>query len=123
VLKLPLQVTHNLLKHPVTVFEVVYGRNGEGEAQPAVGPDTTISANVQPAGYRVLQLLPEGAQTEGAMVMHTDAPIYVADNGQPRQTYVRHAGQIWKATSVENWTPHSRIGRWILTRHLDINAP
>lgn len=122
-LKLPLHVTHNLLKHSVTVFEVVYGRNSEGEAQAAVGPDTTISANVQPAGYRQLQLLPEGAQTEGAMVMHTDAPIYVADNGQPRQTYVRHVGQIWKATAVENWNPHSSIGRWILTRHLDINSP
>lgn len=122
-LKLPLHVTHNLLKHPVTVFEVVYSRNGEGEAMAAVGPDFTIDANLQPAGYRQLQLLPEGAQTEGAKVMHTDQPIYVADNGQGRQSYVRHGGQVWKVNAVEDWSPHSTIGRWLLTRHLDINTP
>lgn len=122
-LKLPLHVTHNLLKHPITVFVVVYGRNSEGEATATQLEDYVIQGNLQPAGYRQLQLLPEGAQTEGAKVLHTDLPIYVSDNGQGMQTYIRHGGQVWKVHAVEDWSPHATIGRWLATRHLDVNTP
>lgn len=122
-LKLPIHVTHNLLSHPVVLFDVVYGRNAEGEAAATQEPDRTVVGNLQPAGYRQLQLLPEGAQTEGAKVFHTDAPVFVCDNGQGRQTYIRHGGQNWKCIAVEDWSPHATIGRWLATRHLDINTP
>lgn len=122
-LRLPIHVTHNLLSHPVVLFDVTYGRDGTGEATAAIGPDRTIVGNLQPADYRQLQLLPEGAQSEGAKVFHTDAPVYMADNGEGVQTYIRHGGQVWKIHAVEDWSPHATIGRWLATRHLDINTP
>lgn len=120
-LRLPIHVTHAVLSHLETMFDVVYSRNAMGVPVAAVEADRREVVNLQPAGDELLALLPEGAQTDGAKVMHTVAPVYVATNGQGRQTYVRHGGQVWKAHAVQNWQPHSRIGRWLLTRHLDVN--
>lgn len=123
-LLLPLHVTHNLLTHVEQVFEVTYGRDAEGASTAVQGADHAVSMNLQPAGPKLVALLPEGAQGDGAKVMHTSAPIYVADNdGTGMQTYVRHGGEVWKVNQVENWQPHSPIGRWLLTRHLDISTP
>lgn len=121
-IRLPIQVTHAVVSHVVVAFDVSYGRDDIGTSAATQYPDREIVANLQPAGDELLQLLPEGAQTDGAKVMHTVAPIYVATNGQGMQTYVRHGGQVWKAHAVQDWEPHASIGRWILTRHLDIDG-
>lgn len=124
---LPLHVTHNILTHPVQAFDVSHLVDARGRHSVVQGADYTITdANVQPAGYRVLAMLPEGAQADGVQVMHTRADIKEATNVNGStsgvQTYIRHNGDIWKATSLENWKPHSVIGRFLLTRYVNVDG-
>lgn len=124
---LPLHVTHNLLTHTVQAFDVVHSKDSAGRPVIAQGDDYPITdANAQPARYKDIQLLPEGAQSDGALVFHTRAELKAADvrNGASSgvQTYVRHNGDIWKVWGTQNWKPHSPIGRYILTRYVNIDG-
>lgn len=124
---LPLHVTHNLLTHTVKAFDVLHGRDVSGRPTITQGVDYDITdANVQPATYKLIQLLPEGAQSDGTQVMHTRAIIKAADvrNGSSSgdQTYIRHNGDIWKAWAIQDWKPHSVIGRYLLTRYVNIDG-
>lgn len=125
---LPIHVTHNRLTHTVTAFNVTHGRDAYGRPAVVQGADYQITdANVQPAGDELVKLLPEGAQKEGAVVMHTRATLYAASNesggtSTEAQSYIRHNGQIWKAWQVQNWAPHTKIGRYILTRYVDADG-
>lgn len=121
-LRLPLHVTHSLLTHPIDAYDIVHGRDAEGEALPSVQINRPLKGNMQPAGYQTVQLLPEGLQSDGAMVLHTDDPVYIADNGQGRQTYVRQGGQEWRAVRVEDWSVHSPINRYVLVRRLALEG-
>lgn len=124
---LPIHVTHNLLTHTVVAFDVVFDRDVSGRPTVAQGADYNITdANVQPAGDKLIALLPEGAQSNGALVMHTRAAIKAADvrNGSSTgdQTYIRHNGDIWKAWAIQNWKPHAVIGRYLLTRYVNVDG-
>ncbi|MGH8441067.1 MAG: hypothetical protein ACRERW_18765 [Pseudomonas sp.] len=124
---LPLHVTHNLLTHTVTAFDVSFTKDVAGRPLVAQGADYSITdANVQPASYKMVQLLPEGAQADGALVMHTRATISIAGNvngaSSGVQTYIRMNGDIWKAWQVQNWKPHSPIGRYLLTRYVNVDG-
>lgn len=124
---LPLHVTHNLLTHTVQAFDVAFGRDAAGRPTIAQGDDYDINdANVQPASYKLVQLLPEGAQADGALVMHTRKAIAIAGNANGFtsgvQTFLRMNGDIWKAWQVQNWKPHSPIGRYILTRYVNVDG-
>lgn len=124
---LPLHVTHNLLTHTVQAFDVTHGRDASGRPVITQGANYAITdANVQPASYKLIQLLPEGAQSDGALVMHTRKAISIADNANGSstgvQTYIRMNGDIWKAWQVQNWKPHSPIGRYILTKYVNVDG-
>lgn len=124
---LPLHVTHNLLTHTVQAFDVVHGKDAAGRPVITQGGDYDITdANAQPARYKDIQLLPEGAQSDGALVFHTRTTLKAADvsNGASTgdQTYIRHNGDIWKVWGIQNWKPHSAIGRYILTRYVNIDG-
>lgn len=124
---LPLHVTHNLLTHTVAAFDVVHGRDASGRPTIVQGVDYSITdANVQPAGDKLVALLPEGAQTDGAQVMHTTAPLKQATNVNGStsgdQTYIRHNGDIWKVWAVQNWKPHAKLGRYVLTRYVNVDG-
>lgn len=124
---LPLHITHNLLTHTVVAFDVVHGRDAAGRPTITQGADYPITdANVQPASYKQIQLLPEGAQSDGTQVFHTRAEVKAADNSNGStnqvQTYIRHNGDIWKLWAIQNWKPHSRIGRYLLTRYVNVDG-
>lgn len=124
---LPLHVTHNLLTHTVAAFDVLHGRDVSGRPLITQEADYSITdANAQPARYKDIQLLPEGAQSDGALVFHTRYPVKAADvvSGASTgdQTYIRHNGDIWKVWGTQNWKPHSPIGRYILTRYVNIDG-
>lgn len=124
---LPLHVTHNLLTHTVAAFDVVHGRDVSGRPTIVQGADYNITdANVQPAGDKLVALLPEGAQTDGAQVMHTAVQLKQATNVNGStsgdQTYIRHNGDIWKVWAVQNWKPHAKLGRYILTRYVNVDG-
>jgi hypothetical protein len=125
-LRLPLHLTHNLLRHNLTVFDVAYGRSALGVPTADQEADRIISGNLQPASDDVVALLPEGAQSEGAKVLHTTATIHMATNingGEfERQTFLRHGGQLWKAWKLQDWSDHSPIGRWIFIRYVDVSG-
>lgn len=124
---LPLHVTHNLLTHTVAAFDVLHGRDVSGRPTISQGADYDITdANVQPAGDDLVALLPEGAQTDGVLVMHTRAAIKIATNvngsSSGNQTYIRMNGNIWKAWAVQNWRPHAVIQRYLLTRYVNVDG-
>lgn len=124
---LPLHVTHNLLTHTVQAFDVTFGRDASGRPTITQGANYPITdANAQPAGDKLIALLPEGAQSNGVLVFHTRAPVKAADNANGStnsvQTYVRHNGDIWKVWAIQNWKPHSAIGRYLLTKYVNIDG-
>ena len=124
---LPIHVTHNLLTHTVQAFDVVHGRDVSGRPNVTQGADYAITdANVQPAGDEAIALLPEGAQADGAQVMHTRKLLQYATNvngsSSGNQTYIRHNGEIWKVWAIQDWRPHAKIGRYILTRYVNVDG-
>jgi len=124
---LPIHVTHNLLTHTVQAFDVTFGRDAAGRPTIAQGADYPITdANVQPASYKQVALLPEGAQTDGTQVFHTREPVKAASNTNGAangvQTYIRHNGDLWKVWAIQNWKPHASIGRYLLTRYVNIDG-
>lgn len=124
---LPLHVTHNLLIHGNDAFDVTHGRDAAGRPIIDQGDDYRITdSNTQPAGDDLVALLPEGAQTDGALVMHTAYPVKIATNVNGGtsgvQTYVRHNGNIWKVWAIQDWAPHNRLKRYILTRYVNVDG-
>lgn len=117
-------VVHRLLRDPIVVFDVVNARDPvTGRPTQTQEPDRTVLMGLQPAGSKVIDLLPEGAQSEGAKVVHTTAPIFAADNfngGEEwRQTFIRDGSDLWKINKLQDWSLHSTIGKWYATRYVD----
>lgn len=124
---LPIGVTHNLLTHTVQGFDVTHGRDASGRPAVTQGANYDIrDANVQPASDKLIALLPEGAQADGALVMHTKRVLFSATNANGStsgvQTYIRHNGDIWKVWGIQNWKPHAVIGRYLLTRYVNVDG-
>lgn len=124
---LPIHVTHNLLTHTVVSFTVTHSRDASGRPVVVQGSDFNITdANLQPASDRLIALLPEGAQADGTLVMHTRLTLFEATNvngsASGAQSYVRHNGDIWKVWGIQNWKPHAVIGRYLLTRYVNIDG-
>jgi hypothetical protein len=125
-LRLPLHVTHNLLRGPVTVFDVTYTLDVLGVTTLTQEADRIIMAGLQPAGDEIIALLPEGAQADGAKVLHTTAVMHAATNRNgaigDRQTYVRHGGGLWRVWRSQDWSDHSPIGKMYLTKFIDVTG-
>ena len=125
-IKLPLHVVHNLLRGPVVVFDVVFGRTDIGRQTVAQEADRTVLMGLQPMAWRTVQLLPEGAQSEGAKVVHCDQPLSVADNANGamsgRQTFIRDNGQILKLMRLQDWSIHSPIGKWAAVKYVNTDG-
>lgn len=126
-LVLPVQVTHNILAHGVVGFDAHHGRDSRGRPVIDQGPDYSIGdASLQPASDEVVSMLPAGAQIEGAMLMYTRHPVKIASNVNGSvvgdQTYVRMNGEVWKAWTVQDWNPRTTIGRYVLTRYVNIDG-
>jgi hypothetical protein len=124
---LPLHVTHNLLSHTVVAFNVTHSRDASGRPVIVQGADYNITdANVQPASDKLVALLPEGAQADGTLVMHTRTVLSEATNANGSttgvQSYIRHNGDIWKVWGIQNWQPHAVIGRYLLTRYVNVDG-
>ena len=124
---LPIQVTHNVLVHSAVAFDVTHGRDAYGRPAILQGVDYTITDfNIQPASDDLVKLLPEGAQSDGTLVAHTRAKLKVAGITSAAtnnvQTYVRFNGNIWKTWATQDWNPHTLIGRYILTRYVDVEG-
>lgn len=124
---LPLSPAFSLFASKVVVFDVVQGRDSDG--MPIVATpeaDRNITGVIQPAGDDTIKLLPEGQQSDGAYILHTPSAIHAATNVQgaelERQTFIRHNGNIWKAWNVQNWLPHQKIARYIITRYVNTNG-
>lgn len=126
-LVLPIHVTHNRLLHTVAAFDVTHGRDASGRPTIVQGADYSVTdANVQPASDKLVALLPEGAQADGTQVMHTSRALFAATNvngsSSGVQTYIRHNGDIWKVWGIQNWQPHAKIGRYLLTRYVNVDG-
>lgn len=124
---LPLHVTHNLLSHGSPAFDVVHGRDAAGRPVITQGADYQITdASIQPAGDDLVALLPEGAQSDGAQILYTAYPVKIATNvngsTSGAQTYIRHNGNIWKTWAIQDWAPHNKLKRYILTRYVNIDG-
>lgn len=124
---LPLNPVLNLFGSTIVAFDVVQGRDSDGIPVVATPEaDRKIFGIIQPAGDKDIRMLPEGQQSDGAYILHTPAAVYAADNVQGaetnRQTFVRHSNNIWKVWRIQDWTPHQKIARYIITRYVNLNG-
>lgn len=122
--RLPLMSVHRLLRDRITVFDVVNTRDPvTGRPVQTQEADRVVLMGLQPAGNKVIQLLPEGAQAEGLKVVHTTAAVFAADNfnggTETRQTYIRDGQDLWKINKLQDWRLHSTIGKWYATKYVD----
>ena len=124
---LPVNIPVAIFGSSITVFDVVFGRNTLGEPTRAQEANRTVFGPIQPAGDKLIALLPEGAQSDGAVVIHTAGVMSAADlaNGSAtgRQTFVRHAGEIWKVWGMQNWAPCAgQIQRYLATKYVNVDG-
>ena len=124
---LPLHRTHFLLRHPAVIFDVVYGLDALGRPTISQEADRTVLAGVQPAGNDVVALLPEGAQSDGVLVVHSTTRMTLATNvngaTHGRQTFLRRPdGNLWKCWREQDWRPHAVIGKWFFTRYVNTDG-
>lgn len=122
---LPLGVPLALFGSTVTVFDIEHTRDVRGEGSQVRDPDRTLSGVVQPAGDKLTQLVPEGARSDGAMVLHSADPTIVAadlsaQGSTGRQTYMKHADEVWKVWALQDWRPHTAIRRFLLTKYVGV---
>lgn len=122
-----LRVAHNLFASTSMAFDVNHGRDELGRAiTPTPGADYPVPGVIQPASPKQIELLPDGAQSNGALQLHAYRQLKACDvtdvsrNGV--QTYVRHAGEVWKVWAIEDWTLHAGFNRYILTKYRDVNG-
>lgn len=123
---IPAHMVVNIFADQIPAFDVVHGRDTLGKATAAQEADRFISAVIQPLKDNQANLIPEGAQRDGAKLVHTRDAVSAASNNSggsiPRQTYIRHGGEVWKLWAVNNWTPHTDIAYCVATRYLDSNG-
>lgn len=121
-MRLPVGAAVRVFGLTMTAFDEVNSRNARGEGSRVTEADRRIYGVIQPAGDKLTALLPQGSQTAGAMVMHTSHPVTACDlsgttGSTGRQTYIRHAGEIWRVWGIQTWAPHTSINRYLLTKH------
>lgn len=121
-MRLPLGGAVRTFGSRVIAFDETNTRNARGEGSRTASANRQITGIIQPAGDKLTALLPQGARTDGAMVLHTSGSINACDlsgavGSSGVQTYIRHAGEIWRVWGLQNWTPHSPIKRYLLTKH------
>lgn len=126
-IRLPVYPAFRLFRSDVPAFDVVQGRDEFGRPlDGVVEADRIIPAVIQPAGDRAVDLTPAGAESTAEYTMHTPAAISAADNVQDgmtnRQTFVRHNGNVWKVWKIQDWRPHQKIARYVLTRYVNLNG-
>ncbi|MPW31954.1 hypothetical protein F9L16_23655 [Agarivorans sp. B2Z047] len=124
-MRLPVRIANNLFATRVVAFDIT-GVRDKGRWMSTQEPDRFIKATIQPAGDKIATLNLDGAESDGALIMHTDAAVYAHDvtnnKEEPNQTYIRHAGDVWKLWKTQNWEIHTGgINRYILTRHRDVD--
>jgi hypothetical protein len=126
VIPIPVNLVLNLFADALAAFDVVHTRDARGLATPTQEADRSISGIIQPITDETVSLIPEGAQRDGAKLVHTRAPVSAATNvnggSSGRQTYVRHEGGLWKLWTVNGWGPHTDIGYYVITRYIDTNG-
>lgn len=121
-MRLPISGALNVFGSRIQVFDETNTRNARGEGVRTVSVNRLIRGIIQPAGDKLTALLPQGSRTDGAVVLHTSAPVTACDlsgavGASGVQTYVRHAGEIWRVWGLQNWAPHSNIKRYLCTKH------
>lgn len=125
-MRLPVRAALNIFATPVTAFDIT-GSRVDGRWVPVQEADRKIKAAIQPADDKTVALLPEGAESDGAQILHTSAAVaaydVTNDSEETRQTYVRHAGEVWKLWKTQNWALHTAggINRYILTKYRDVD--
>lgn len=118
---LPMHCAVQLLACGVSVYDLV-GERVNGHWRAVAQLDRRISAVVQPADERALQLLAEGDRSLGAVWVHTRARLYGYDVEQggtcERQTIVRHGGALWRVCPAYRWRGQP-ITRYLAIRYVD----
>ncbi len=124
---LPVNIPVAIFGSTLVAFDVVFSRDALGEPAAAQEANRNIFGPIQPAGDKLIDLLPEGAQSSGAMIVHTAGVLTAADLSNNvdsgRQSFIRHAGEIWKVWGLQSWAPCAGpIQRYLLTKYVNING-
>lgn len=125
-MKLPVNAALNVFATAIVAFDIT-GERISGRWTPTQEPDRKIKGIIQPADDKTVALLPDGAESDGAQILHTSATVsaydVTNDSEVDRQTYVRHAGEVWKLWKTQNWALHTAgaINRYILTKYRDVD--
>jgi len=123
-MKLPVNVTFNVLAINVTVYDTTTVRV-KGRSESVQGDDRVIRAIVQPASAKEQQYSLGGIQSDGALLIHTAADIYLLDSSQnteeKKQTFLNRHGEIWRFASVENWSDYTigNINKYIAIKYVN----
>lgn len=124
-MRLPVRSALNIFATQIICFDIT-SKKVKGRAVTNQELDRKIKGVIQPADNKAIVLLPDGAESDGAQVLHTAAVVSaydVTNTGTIKtQTYVRHAGEIWKLWRTQDWAIHTgNINRYILTKYRDVN--
>ncbi len=126
-MKLPVNIANNFFKTSWPAYDVVQGYAFGRPAEPVRVNDRVLTGTIQPAGDKLQSQLPVGAQTSGALLIHTESELHYYDSSQDSesfiQTFVEFEGETWKVHAIQNWAIHIQTGinRYLLTKYVNLN--
>ena len=123
-LPLPVQGSLHMLSETITAYDVAGGYVDRRWEDGAPSPDYTFSGSIQPSRDKELQLLPDGDVSDGAQTITTQTELFIQDTSQPTgqetlQTYIRHAGEIWRVMASVNWIGPGNFRKYVCTKYLE----
>lgn len=125
-MKLPVHLANNIFKTSWTAYDETATRI-KGRAVRVQEPDRIVVGTIQPAGNKQQTMLPDGANSDGALSIFTNEALYSYDATQnaeiQRQTFVRFEGEVWKIHVVQNWQIHiqTNINKYLATKYVNVD--
>ena len=98
-----------------TVTRPVAPANINGIFVPGSTTTFQITASIQPAPGRTLDLLPEGYRGRGGQICFTSTPLRTALSGQVPDL-VTYKGELHECVTVETWEELGNYQRIVLVR-------
>lgn len=127
-LPLPLAYAANLFLEKFTAYNVIYTLvNGRWER--STSESVTIAGVIQTSSNRIQDFQSDGVLSDGKLLLHTRATIYIADTSQENgeqtiQTYIVYGGDTWRVNEYAvNWAKKTQgYEVYLLTKYLNIDV-
>lgn len=95
----------------------------DGRAEHVDGPQYNLVGSVQPMGEKELKLLPEGYQSDGAIVIRTAQKLFMEgdrnENDESVQTFVDALDERWRVLKTGDWSGYANFRKYVAVKYVE----